>query len=128
MNRRVIYFGLTTTCFIALILIVELFNNNQLVRGFIGDIIIILQVYFLAKVFYDFHALKLASFTLVVAFTIEFLQYLDFTTYIGVEHNAVARLVFGAVFDPYDLIAYTIGAVLVYIIDTRLIRNITKAP
>lgn len=128
MNRRVIYFGLTTTCFIALILIVELFNNNQLVRGFIGDVIVIWLIYFFAKVFYDFNAMKLAVFTLVGAFTTEFLQYLDFTTYIGIEHNAIARLILGAVFDPYDLIAYTIGAVLVYIIDTRLIRNVIKVP
>ena len=122
-----VYFSLTISCFIACILIVVLFNNNQLVRGFIGDIIVIWIIYFFAKAFYDFNAIKLAIFTLVVAFTTELLQYLDFITYIGIEHNTIARLILGAVFDPYDLIAYTIGAVLVYIVDTRLIRNRIKA-
>lgn len=124
MNRRLIYFSLTSMCFIACILIVKLLSNNQLIRGFIGDVIVILLIYFLIKVFYDFHALKLATFTLVVAFTTEFLQYLDFTTLLGLEHNVIAELIFGRVFDPYDLIAYTIGTALVYIVDTRLVRNI----
>lgn len=124
MKRRLVYFSLTTLCFIACILIVRFFNDNQLIRGFIGDIIVISLIYFLIKIFYYFNTLKLAIFTLVIAFTTEFLQYLNLTTFLGLEHNAMARIVFGTVFDPYDLVAYTIGTALVYIIDTRLVRKI----
>ncbi len=120
--RRLIYFSLTSFCLAAIILIVKLFNNNHFIRGFIGDVIIIWLIYFFIKTFYNFHALKLATFTLVIAFTTEFIQYLHITTFFGFEQNTVTSLVFGTVFDPYDLIAYTIGAVSIYIIDSRLVK------
>lgn len=123
MKRRLVYFSLSIICFIACILIVKLFNDNKFIRGFSGDIIIILLIYFLIKIFHDFHALKLTIFALAVAFTTEFLQYLKLTTFFGLEHNTIVQLILGSVFDPYDLIAYTIGAISVYIIDTRLVRG-----
>lgn len=124
MKRRLVYFSLTTLCFIACILIVVFFSDNQIIRGFIGDIIVISLIYFFIKIFCDFNALKLAIFTLVIAYTTEFLQYLNLTALLGLEHNVMARIIFGTVFDPYDLAAYTIGVVLVYIIDTRLVRRV----
>lgn len=124
MKRRLVYFCLTILCLIACIFIVILFNDNQFIRGFIGDIIVISLIYFFIKIFYDFHAVKLTVFTLLVAFITEFLQYIKITTFFGLEHNTIAQLILGSVFDPYDLIAYTIGAILVYIIDTWLIRGV----
>ena len=58
----------------------------------------------------------------MVAFATEFLQYLKLTTFFGLENNKMAQLILGSVFDPYDLLAYTIGAVIVYFVDTRLIK------
>jgi len=43
---------------------------------------------------------------------------------LGLEHNTIAQLKLGSVFDLYDLIAYTIGAALVYIIDTKILRGL----
>lgn len=123
MKKRLIYLSLAISCFIACVLIVKLLNENRIVRGFIGDIIVILLIYFLIKAFYDFHPLKLAVFTLMLAYITEFLQYLKLASFLGLEHNTVARLIIGSVFDPYDLVAYTVGAILVYIIDTRIVRR-----
>lgn len=122
MKRRLVYFSLAILSFAACVLIVKLFNENLFIRGFIGDIIVISLIYFFIKIFYSFHALKLTLFTLIIAFTIEFLQYLKLMTFFGLEHNKIARLILGSVFDPYDLIAYTLGAILVYFIDMRLIH------
>jgi hypothetical protein len=102
---------------------VKLFNDNLLIRGFVGDIIVISLIYFFVKAIYDFNALKLAVFTLSLAFIVELLQYFRLITYLGLEHNRAAQLIIGSVFDPYDLAAYTIGAVSVYFIDTRMVRR-----
>jgi hypothetical protein len=126
LKRRLIYFVLTVACFIDCIIIVKIFSGNQFIRGFIGDTIVILLVYFFIKIFSDFHALKLTLFTLAIAFTTESLQYLRLASYLGLEHNPLAVLIFGSVFDPYDLVAYTIGAVLVYFIDTKLIEGVMQ--
>ncbi len=125
MKRRLVYFSLSVICFIACILIVKLFSDNQFIRGSLGDIVVILLIYFFIKIFKDLNALKLTVFTLAAAYIIEFLQYLKITSFIGLEHNTIVQLILGSVFDPKDLIAYTIGAILVYIIDTKLVRHAT---
>jgi uncharacterized membrane protein YesL len=68
--------------------------------------------------------LKLAIFTLSVAFSTEILQYFKLATLIGLEHSKIAQLILGSVFDPYDLLAYTIGAVIVYFIDTKIVKSL----
>ncbi|MCX7711014.1 MAG: DUF2809 domain-containing protein [Clostridia bacterium] len=123
MKRRLLYLLLSVLCFIACVLIVIFFSQNPFVRGFTGDILVILLIYFFVKIFHDFHPAKLATYTLVFAFTTEFLQYLRLIRYLGLEQNLVARIVIGSVFDPLDLIAYAIGTVLVYLIDVLLIRT-----
>ena len=128
LKRRLVYFILSAICFIACIIIVKVFSGNQFIRGFIGDIIVILLVYFFIKIFRNFHPLKLTAFALAIAFTTELLQYLKLISLFGLENNKMAVLILGAVFDPYDLAAYTIGAVLVYIIDTRLVSSVGNDP
>lgn len=98
-----------------------MFNDNLFIRGFTGDIIVILLIYFLIKAFFNFKPLNLAVFTLCLAYLTEFMQFLRLIKLLGLNHNVLARLVIGSVFDPFDLLAYTIGAILVYIIDTKLI-------
>lgn len=121
MKRRLIYFMLSVICFMACVLIVRLFSGNQFIRGFAGDIVVILLIYFFVKIFKDFKPLKLAIFTLLLAFTTEFLQYLKLISVLGLEQNIFAQLIIGAVFDPLDLVAYAIGAIIVYTIDINLI-------
>lgn len=127
MKQRLIYFSLAGFCFTACVIIVKLFNGNAFIRGSIGDIIVISLIYFLAKTLYEFNPSKLSVFTLLLAFITEFLQYIEIVPLLGLEHNTVTRLILGSVFDPYDLIAYTVGAICVYFIDTRLVRRLKNA-
>jgi hypothetical protein len=68
--------------------------------------------------------LKLAIFTLSIAYATEFLQYLKLAALLGLEHNRIAQLIIGSIFDPKDLIAYTLGAILVYFIDTKIVYGV----
>lgn len=123
MKKRLTYFSLSCLCFLLCVLIVKLFSNNLFIRGFLGDVIVVLLIYFLVKAVYDMDALKLSVCTLAIAYLTECLQYIHITDYLGIGDNHIARLVFGSVFDPFDLLAYTIGAVLVYFLDVKLIRK-----
>ncbi len=122
MKRRLIYVAITVICFISCVLIVKLFAKNQFIRGFVGDIVIILLIYFFIKSFYNFHSVKLTIFILLLAFTTEFLQYLNLISTLGLGGNIFAELIIGAVFDPLDLIAYIIGAITAYTIDVNIIK------
>jgi len=124
LKRRMFYLGLSLLCFMACVLIVKLFSSNLFIRGTVGDMVVILLIYFLIKVYKDFQPIKLSIFTLAVAFIIEFLQYLKLAAILGLEGNMIAQLVFGSVFDPHDLAAYTVGALLSYIMDVYIIRPV----
>ena len=119
--RRLTCFGISLICFICCILIVKLFSGNHLIRGFIGDVVVIVLIYFFFKGFYNFNPAKLTALTLILAFAIEFLQYLKLVKTLGLEENMLAVLILGSVFDPMDLLAYTMGAIITYILDTKLI-------
>lgn len=123
MKRRIFYSLLTIGCFAICALIVAFFSQNQFIRGFIGDVVIIFLIYFLIKVFFDVKPFKLALLTLVSAFTVELLQYFSIINLLGLEHSKIARIVIGSVFDPLDLLAYFTGAVLVYAIDGGLLQK-----
>jgi len=123
MKRRLIYISLTILCLVLCFLIVKLFDDNHFIRGFIGDIIIVIFMYFFIKSFHEYNNIKLAAFTLAIAYITEFSQYFKLITHLGLEHNRIAQVVLGTVFDPRDLLAYTIGAILVYIVDSKFINN-----
>ena len=123
MKRRVVYLISAMICFAICVLIVAFFSQARFIRGFIGDVVIISLMYFLIKVFIDVKPLMLALFTLTAAFVVEFLQYFRIIDFLGLKHSRVARIVIGSVFDPMDLLAYFIGAILVYAIDTGLIKK-----
>lgn len=119
MKRRLIYLTFAFVCFLLCVLIVKLFNNQVMIRGFVGDVIVVVLIYFLAKSFYQFKPAILALFVLIIAFSTEIVQYMRIIKYIGLEGNRVAELTIGAVFDPMDLLAYSIGVTLVYLFDSK---------
>ncbi len=117
MKRRIIYFSLSGLCFIICYIIVRSFSGNPVIRGFLGDIVIVLLIYNFLKGIRDFNSIKLVLFTLALSYTTEFLQYLQISKYLGLENNLAAQLIIGSVFDPLDLLAYTTGGVMAYLAD-----------
>lgn len=127
MKRRSVYIFLTILCFGICILIVNSLSNYQFIRGFMGDVLVNILIYCFIKIFIDINPFKLCIFILLFSYAIEFLQYLRFIDYIGLEQSRIARIIFGATFDFRDLIAYTIGITIIYFLDAklfyRMIRN-----
>lgn len=126
MKRRQVYFLLCIACFIICIIIVLFFNNDSFVRGYIGDFIIVILLYFFIKSIYDFQPINLALITLTFAFLTEFMQYIGIMNYFGLGNNLISKIIIGSEFDPFDLIAYVLGLCLAYYIDDRIIKKIIK--
>ena len=123
MSRRLVYFSLSLMCIIFCIIIVLLLNETPFIRGFVGDVIIIVFIYYFIMTLKDFSSIHVVIFTLALAFITEVLQYFHFASILGLQHNKIAQLVIGSIFDPMDLIAYTIGGIVAYIIDTKIIKQ-----
>lgn len=126
MKRRIIYFGLSGLCLIVCYIIVKSFSGNPIIRGFLGDIVIVLLIYNFLKGIKDFNSKKLVIFTLMLSYITEFLQYLQISKYLGLENNQAAQLIIGSVFDPFDLLAYTIGGLMAYLADKLIIERFIR--
>lgn len=126
MKKRLVYFLLTILCFAICVLIVNLFGNKHFIRGFIGDVVVTILIYCFIKIFIDINPLKLCILILIFSYTVEFLQYLRFIDYIGLGESSIAKMIIGTTFDLRDLIAYTIGILIAYLLDTMLIYRILK--
>lgn len=126
MKKRLIYFGISILCFLLCVLIVVSFSHKPVVRGFLGDSIVIVLIFYFIKGIHDFNSFKLMLFTLLLSFIVEFMQFLHIAEVLGLENNMLFRLVFGSVFDVMDLVAYTIGACLSLIIDAATGKILDK--
>lgn len=114
---RLRYVILSLLLFILCVLIVVLFSQNQFIRGFLGDAVIVMLIYTFMQSFSTWNSLKLSIGVTIFAFIIEFLQYLKIIKLLGFEENLFTRIVFGSVFDPLDLMAYALGGVTIYFLD-----------
>lgn len=123
MDRRLVYFSLSLMCIIFCILIVLLFSEMPFIRGLVGDVIIVVFIYYFIMTLKDFSSIYVVIFTLVLALITEVLQYFHFASILGLQHNRIAQLVIGSIFDPMDMFAYTIGGIVAFIIDTKIIKK-----
>lgn len=104
-------------------IIIALYINDLFIRPYGGDVLVVLLVYYFLKTFIKTKLIYLASFTLIFAYFVEYLQYLNFITIIGLQNNKLARVVIGTSFSWGDIICYTFGFILILIIDRKSIFN-----
>lgn len=94
-------------------LFIALYVNDGMIRPYIGDMLAVILIYCSVKSFFDIRPLNLAIYTLIFAYTLELLQYLNLLDYLGLKRNKIATILLGGSFDWIDLINYTLGIIIV---------------
>lgn len=120
---KLTYFFTCIFTFTLCIIIVLFFGDFPIIRGFVGDMLIMLFLYTGIKIFVDIQPLKLCLSLLIFAFGVEFLQLLNIVKVLGLEQNKAARIIIGNTFDPKDLLAYTFGIVLTYWLESIIFKK-----
>ena len=95
---------------------IALFVNDQIIRPFVGDLIVILLMYAFVRVFIEpRNHIVLAVCILVFAYLVEIGQYFELVSRLGLVDSEIAWIVIGTSFDWLDLLAYTIGFMIVIV-------------
>lgn len=102
--------------------LIALFVQDRFVRPYLGDVLVVVLLYCFVRVAVPVGLRGLPLYLLVVAAVVEFGQYLDILSLIGVGANSPLRIVFGTSFAWADLVCYAAGAALCAGID-RLIQK-----
>jgi hypothetical protein len=126
MKEKIPYLLLTIISFLFCVFIVLFFSDFPFIRGFLGDAVIVILLFSFIKIFYNIDSLKLSFALIIFSYFIEFTQYLKIIPLLGFKENFLTRIIFGSVFDPFDLLAYTLGGISAYFIDTIFIVKTTK--
>jgi hypothetical protein len=106
------YFGFAILMFFIEVLI-ALYIHDRFVRPYLGDVLVVILMYCFLKSFLKLPVLTVAISVLIFSFTIEFLQYLNIVTTLGLEKSKIARTVIGTSFSWIDLLTYIIGITIV---------------
>lgn len=114
------------TYFIAFIILflmevgIAVFFKEGFIRHTLGDFLVVMLLYCFFKSFLKGGVWVVALATLCIAFIVEFLQLTHFLNYLGLEHKPWAILVFGNSFSAQDLVAYTLGILVVLGVELKL--------
>ncbi len=103
--------------------IIALYIKDKIIRPFVGDILVVIFIYYFIKAFINTKTINIAIFTLFFSFVVEILQYFNFVEMIGLGHNKAARIIIGTSFSWIDLLCYFVGFILLFFIDKDLKKN-----
>lgn len=109
----------TVILFITEVLI-ALFVNDNFIRPYIGDVLVVILIYCAIQSFFDTPVVATAIAVLIFSFVVETLQYFRIIAILGWQDNKLARVVIGTSFAWEDLVAYTAGIALVILVEKKI--------
>ena len=109
-NRR--YLMTTLGLFVVLVLI-ALYVRDGFVRPFLGDLLVVVLMFTAVRSVLRVNQRGLVLAILAFAFLLEVGQAFRLVERLGLAEHRLAQVVLGSTFDWLDLLAYTLGALLV---------------
>lgn len=97
---------------------IAVFHFHRFVRGFLGDVLVVPLMYTFLRALFTFSWKTALHLTFFFAVAVELIQWSQITTHLGVR-NKIVDLVLGNTFDPWDLLAYTVGYLAILLIELK---------
>ena len=111
MKKRLLY-GIATLIFLAIEVLIALYVHDDFVRPYVGDMIVVLPVYTLIRVFIPEKVRLLPLYVFLFAVLVEFLQWIHIVDLLGLSDSRFWSTVIGTGFDVKDIGCYAIGCVV----------------
>ncbi|MGL5436326.1 MAG: DUF2809 domain-containing protein [Lachnospiraceae bacterium] len=91
--------------------IIALFIRDRFIRPYVGDMLVVVLVYFAVRVIIPNGVRGLPFWVFLFAAGIEMLQYFRVVEILGLQHNQLMKTIIGTTFDWNDIICYACGGV-----------------
>jgi uncharacterized membrane protein len=112
------YFYLAIVLFLVEVCI-ALFVKDQFIRPFIGDVLVVILIYCGVRAFWRIRIPTAIALVLAFAYAVEGLQYFNLVDRLGLRPYPILAIAIGSVFDWKDILAYTIGAGIIWGVERR---------
>ena len=96
---------------------IALFVHDEIIRPHIGDLLVVILIYCFLRAFFNLPVLTIAIATLLFSCIIEALQYFNTVQIFGLQNSKLATTVMGTSFSWIDILCYTIGIIIVLLIE-----------
>jgi len=116
------YFLIAFAIFLTEILIATKLKDIFFVRAYMGDVFVVMLMYYFIKAFVNFETTKLIIGLFIFSCLIEFLQYFHFGELLGFKDNRMMMIVLGNSFSWIDILCYFAGCVILYLIEVKFYR------
>jgi Protein of unknown function (DUF2809) len=103
--------------------LIALFVHDQFIRPYIGDFLVVILIYCFVKSFLNTPVVPTAIGVLLFAYTVELLQYFRIVEVLGLQHSRAARIIIGSAFEWQDMLAYTLGILMVVLVEKKHTKN-----
>ncbi|MGL4766809.1 MAG: DUF2809 domain-containing protein [Formosimonas sp.] len=107
------YRALIALAIFLLEIFIALSVHDHFIRPFIGDVLVVVLIYFAASSVIITRSCALAGAAFVFACSIELGQYLHMATWLGLRKGSMLYVALGATADWLDVLAYAVGALLI---------------
>lgn len=118
------FYAISTLLLFVTEVLIALFVHDQFIRPYVGDFLVVILIYCFVKSFLNTRVVPTALGVLVFAYTVELLQYFRIVEVLGLQHSRAARIIIGSAFEWQDMLAYTMGILIVVLVEKR--RTIFK--
>lgn len=108
MKKRILFF-IVFLLLLTVEILIALFVHDRFVRPYIGDVLVVVVLYFLVRILLPERCRWLPLLIFIFAVGVEFLQYLNLVELLGLSGNRFMRILLGSVFDFKDIVCYGVG-------------------
>lgn len=115
-EKRTAYFIATLVIF-GIELLIALFVHDSFLRPYVGDILVVVLIYTLVRIFIPGGVRLLPLYIFLFAAGVEVLQYFRIVEVLGLSHNRILSVVIGSVFDGKDIVCYGVGCAMLGIFE-----------
>ena len=112
------YFILAIIFFTTEVLIAA-FMHDAFIRPTFGDFLVVILMYCGLRSVLQANYRYVAIATLLTAYAIEIAQYFHLIVHVGLQHSTLAKCILGCGFSWGDMLAYTLGVALIWMIESR---------
>ncbi|NDV94162.1 DUF2809 domain-containing protein [Dysgonomonas sp. 521] len=95
------------------------FVDDAFIRPYGGDILVVILIYYFVRSFIRVEPLYLAIGVVLFAYMIEIGQYFGLVEILGMQDNRFMRTIIGTSFSWGDIVCYTIGGFICYLINRK---------
>lgn len=103
--------------------LIALFVHDDFVRPYVGDFLVVMLLYCFTRSFLFFNLSLTLLLVLVFAYVVEIAQYFSLVHRLGLQDYPLANTLIGNSFDWQDLLAYTLGAALIFFVEQFQMAN-----